>query len=56
MDEPSSSIVELSIVIPVYKEESSILPFLQRLIPVIDKISEASEIVFVLDPSPDKTE
>ena len=56
MDAPALSIVELSIVIPVYKEESNVLPFLQRLIPIIGRISESAEIVFVLDPSPDKTE
>ncbi len=48
--------VDLSIVIPVYKEESNILPFLDRLVPVIAEISRTSEIIFVLDPSPDETE
>jgi len=48
--------VDLSIVIPVYKEESNILPFLDRLVPVIAEISQTSEIIFVLDPSPDETE
>jgi dolichol-phosphate mannosyltransferase len=48
--------VDLSIVIPVYKEESNILPFLDRLIPVIADISQTSEIIFILDPSPDNTE
>jgi glycosyltransferase involved in cell wall biosynthesis len=46
----------LSIVIPVYKEEANIRPFLDRLNPVLEKISETSEIIFVLDPSPDRTE
>jgi polyisoprenyl-phosphate glycosyltransferase len=48
--------VDLSIVIPVYKEELNILPFLHRLIPVITEISQSCEIIFVLDPSPDNTE
>lgn len=56
MENRTAGYVELSIVIPVYKEESNILPFLNRLIPVIDKISKSFEIIFVLDPSPDQTE
>lgn len=56
MQEPSSLIVELSILIPVYKEESNILPFLERLIPVVEKISKTTEVIFILDPSPDQTE
>jgi len=56
MDTASKAEVDLSIVIPVYKEESNILPFLDRLIPVIADVSQTSEIIFVLDPSPDNTE
>ena len=52
----NNSVIDLSIVIPVYKEESNILPFLSRLSPVITKIAPKSEVIFVLDPSPDKTE
>jgi glycosyltransferase involved in cell wall biosynthesis len=48
--------VDLSVVIPVYNEEFNILPFLNRLIPVIAEISQSSEIIFVLDPCPDNTE
>ena len=48
--------VDLSIVIPVYNEELNILPFLQRLNPVITEISQTWEIIFILDPSPDNTE
>jgi dolichol-phosphate mannosyltransferase len=48
--------VDLSIIIPVYNEESNILPFLNRLIPVINAISQTYEIIFVLDPSPDNSE
>jgi len=54
-DEPLVT-VDLSVVIPVYKEEANILPFLSRLIPVVRAISRTSEIIFVLDPSPDNTE
>lgn len=56
MQQPASPIVDLSVVIPVYKEEFNILPFLNRLMPVIANISKKTEIIFVLDPSPDKTE
>ena len=48
--------MNLSIVIPVYKEEPNIVPFLNRLLPVVKIISGTSEVIFVLDPSPDKTE
>jgi len=48
--------VDISIVVPVYKEEFNILPFLKRLLPVIESISTQTEIIFALDPSPDKTE
>ena len=48
--------MELSIVVPVYKEEQNIQPFLTRLIPIIQKLSQTSEVIFALDPSPDKTE
>ena len=56
MDYKSAGTVNLSIVIPVYKEEANIKPFLDRLIPVLETISGPSEVIFVLDPSPDKTE
>jgi dolichol-phosphate mannosyltransferase len=56
MQQAASPIVDLSVVIPVYKEELNILPFLNRLMPVIANISKKTEIIFVLDPSPDKTE
>ncbi len=56
MDYKSAGTVNLSIVIPVFKEEANIKPFLDRLIPVLETISGPSEVIFVLDPSPDKTE
>ncbi len=46
----------ISIVVPVYKEEQNIRPFLQRLIPVCQKLADCYEIIFAVDPSPDKTE
>lgn len=46
----------ISVVVPVYKEEHGIKPFLQRLEPVMDKMGVAYEVIFALDPSPDRTE
>lgn len=46
----------LSIVVPVYREEKNIPEFLHRIRPVLSTISEDYEIVFSLDPSPDRTE
>jgi len=47
--------MELSIVIPVYKEEASIEPFLKTVQPILDKLTREYEIIFALDPSPDRT-
>ena len=47
---------EISLIVPVYKEEHSIKPFLQRVEKVFSEINISYEIVFALDPSPDKTE
>lgn len=46
----------LSIVIPVYKEEENITPFVSRLSSTLDDMKIAYEIIFCLDPSPDRTE
>jgi polyisoprenyl-phosphate glycosyltransferase len=46
----------LSIVVPVYKEEANIRPFLERTEAVLAEMGTTYEIIFVLDPSPDKTE
>ncbi len=46
---------DISVVVPVYKEENSIGPFLERMVPVLEKIGEY-EILFCMDPSPDRTE
>lgn len=45
----------LSIVVPVYKEENNIVPFLERVEKVMDDNQYNYEIWFCLDPSPDKT-
>ena len=46
----------LSIVVPVYREEKNIPEFLRRLRPILAGITEDYEIIFALDPSPDRTE
>ncbi len=53
MNEVSHSI---SIVVPVYKEEGNIDEFLGRIRPLLDSITTDWEIIFALDPSPDRTE
>ena len=45
----------LSLVVPVYKEEHNIRPFLARAVPVLERLG-SYEILFCLDPSPDRTE
>ena len=47
---------ELSVVVPVYNEEPAIRPILARLVPVLDGLRVPCEIIFCLDPSPDRTE
>jgi glycosyltransferase involved in cell wall biosynthesis len=46
----------ISVVVPVYKEEQNIRPFLARMEPVLESLSARYEILFCLDPSPDRTE
>lgn len=46
---------KLSIVVPVYKEEANITPFVDRTVNVLEKIGCRYEIIFCLDPSPDRT-
>lgn len=47
---------DISLIVPVYKEENSIRAFLARVEPVFDTLGASYEIVFALDPSPDRTE
>ncbi len=46
----------LSVVVPVYKEEKNIPEFLAKILPILEKVDSSFEIVFALDPSPDKSE
>jgi polyisoprenyl-phosphate glycosyltransferase len=47
---------ELSIIVPVYKEEGNIPEFVSRMARILDAVTKSYEIIFALDPSPDKTE
>ncbi len=46
----------ISVVVPVYKEELNIRPFLKRVEDLFEKMGKTYEIIFALDPSPDRTE
>jgi polyisoprenyl-phosphate glycosyltransferase len=48
--------MQISIVVPVYREESNVPEFVRRLIPILETITSDFEIIFALDPSPDRTE
>ena len=48
--------ITLSVVVPVYREEGNIPEFLGRITPILKSITEDYEIIFAMDPSPDKTE
>lgn len=48
--------IEISIIVPVYKEEGNIRPFLEATEAVMADMDCNYEILFALDPSPDNTE
>ena len=48
--------MSLSVVVPVYKEEGNISEFLRRASEILQCIAQDYEIIFCLDPSPDRTE
>ena len=54
MSEPRR--LSLSLVVPVYKEEENIPVFLKRIMPILESLGLSFEIIFSLDPSPDRTE
>ena len=45
----------LSLVVPVYREEKNIPEYLRRVRPILSGVTEDYEIIFALDPSPDRT-
>ena len=51
---PLNETLNISVVVPIYREESTIHPFLQRLEPVLEKLG-SYEIIFCYDPSTDRT-
>jgi len=50
--EPS---ILISVVVPIYREEHNVRPLAERLAAVFDRIGCRWELVFALDPSPDRT-
>jgi len=46
----------LSVVVPVYREEKNVPEFLARIRVILSEVTEDYEIIFALDPSPDRTE
>ena len=46
----------LSVVVPVYNEEGNVPEFLRVLTPILEATGLDYEIIFALDPSPDRTE
>ena len=48
--------IDISIVTPVFNEENNIDPFLKNIQETLMKLTESYEIIFVMDPSTDKTE
>lgn len=53
MEAKFSAMIEISIVVPVYKEASNIRPFLERAEKTLEQMGQTYEIIFALDPSPD---
>jgi len=48
--------MQLSIVVPVYQEEGGLEEFFRRTQPILEGVTADYEIIFALDPSPDRTE
>jgi dolichol-phosphate mannosyltransferase len=46
----------LSLVVPVYREEKNLPEFVRRIGPILRAVTEDYEIIFAMDPSPDRTE
>ena len=50
----AADVPDVSVVVPIYREEKTVRLFLSRIEPVLDAIG-SYEIVFCYDPSPDRT-
>jgi len=48
--------MQLSVVVPVFNEEKNIPEFLRRMQPLLAPLTSDYEIIFAMDPSPDRTE
>jgi polyisoprenyl-phosphate glycosyltransferase len=55
-DKTMAKIFNLSVVVPVYKEEGNIGEFVRRITEILTTVTEDYEVIFCLDPSPDQTE
>ncbi len=58
MDGPASATgsgFRLSLVVPVYDEEAAIRPFLERVVPIVERVTPDYEIIWVNDGSTDRT-
>jgi polyisoprenyl-phosphate glycosyltransferase len=51
---PQSEAPDISVIVPIYREERTVRLFLQRIEPVLERIG-SYEIIFCYDPSPDRT-
>lgn len=47
---------EISIITPVYNEQDNIIPFVNKIKEVMNKVNQSYELIFILDPSKDNTE
>jgi glycosyltransferase involved in cell wall biosynthesis len=48
--------MKLSVVAPCYQEEGNIPEFLRQIVPILDALTRDFEVIFALDPSPDKSQ
>jgi len=51
----SSKKTELSIIVPVFNEEESVVPLYQKLLSTLEKLGKTYEIIFIDDGSSDQT-
>ncbi len=52
---PAADSPEISVVVPVYNEADNLRPLRERLVPVLDRLTDRWEVVFVNDGSRDGT-